>query len=160
MGKRKGIQHLIPAFPGLYNVDHEQTSDASVIYNCIAYAADDNTQKWDCTAAPPELPLPAGFYWPNGAKRGHELDALISAFRTIGYEICNGPERESGYEKVALYADAHGNWTHAAKQRQEDGHWSSKLGDDIDIRHESAEALCGQIYGNVMCYMRRPLLCT
>ena len=154
MGKIKGLLDLIRFFPRLRSVDHERTSEPCLAYNCIAHAADDAAHKWDCTAGPPDLPLPAGFYWPEGAKRGGEIDALISAFRAIGYELCGDSQREVGYEKVALYADNSDGWTHAAKQRI-DGHWSSKLGDAEDIRHATAEALGGSDYGEVAYYMRR-----
>lgn len=88
--------------------------------------------------------------------RGGTIAALVSAFGAIGYEICAGDHLESGYEKVALYVDSRGGWTHAAKQL-EDGAWSSKLGDSYDIRHSTPHALHSNIYGQVMYYMRRKL---
>lgn len=116
-------------------------------YNCIAHAADDISQKWDC----PPVPTP-GFYWPRGAARGDELAALVSAFEQIGYEVCGDGSLEEGIEKVALYAED-GDWQHAAKQRP-DGHWSSKLGDWEDIRHATVMDV-GEEYGAPCCFMKR-----
>jgi hypothetical protein len=154
MGKSKELQDLIrrlPAeFPRLAGADCEKTSEESRLYNCIAHAADDQSRKWDC----PPMPVP-GYYWPPGAKTGNELDALVSAFESIGYNLCDNPGLEEGYEKVVLYTDRDGLWTHAAKQREVDGHWSSKLGDLIDIRHASADDVGGPAYGEPVCYMKR-----
>lgn len=86
--------------------------------------------------------------------RGGGIEALVSAFESMGYERCAGDSLEDGYDKVALYVDRHGFWTHAAKQ-QADGSWSSKIGNGEDIRHRTPHALSGREYGQVMYYMRR-----
>jgi hypothetical protein len=54
----------------------------------------------------------------------------------LGYAPCAGDELEAGLEKVALYADEHGEWTHAAPQLP-DGWWTSKLGPEEDILHRT-----------------------
>jgi hypothetical protein len=118
-------------------------------YNCVAHAAGDYTHRWDCTSL-----LFPGYYWPPGAARGEDIEALVSAFECIGYERCAGYHLEDGYDKVALYVDQDGFWTHAAKQEQ-NGAWSSKLGLLEDIRHRTPHALSGPEYGQVMYYMRR-----
>jgi hypothetical protein len=79
----------------------------------------------------------------------------VSVFECLGYEICAGEHVEDGYDKVALYVDQQGFWTHAAKQ-ESDGIWSSKLGEYEDIRHSTPHAVSGPAYGQVMHYMRRP----
>jgi hypothetical protein len=61
-------------------------------------------------------------------------NSQVSAFECIGYEICAGGQLEEGYDKVALYVDQQGFWTHAAKQ-EGDSIWSSKIGEYEDIRH-------------------------
>ena len=99
------------------------------------------------------LPLP-GYYWPPGAIRGQGIEALVSAFETLGYEICSGTDLEYGYEKVALYAKRFGSWEHVTKQ-EEDGWWSSKLGNLEDIRHPTPHAVSSADYGQVMYFMRR-----
>jgi hypothetical protein len=83
------------------------------------------------------------------------MDALVSAFEAVGYEMCAGVDLEAGYEKVALYVDRAGNWTHASIQLA-DGAWSSKLGNMEDIRHSTPYALNSNIYGQVMYFMKRP----
>jgi hypothetical protein len=139
-------------FPRLHEFDYEVTSPESKQYNCIAYAADDTSQKWAC----PPIPQP-GYYWPAGAQRGNGLSALRSAFETIGYEVCEGPGYEEGFDKVVLYADADGEWQHAAKQIG-CNQWSSKLGDWEDIRHATLESIGGSDYGEAVCYMKRKRL--
>lgn len=99
------------------------------------------------------VPFP-GYYWPDGADRGDGPDSLRSAFEKIGYEICTSQDLEPGYDKVALYIDDDGFWTHAAKQR-EGGDWSSKLGNSEDIAHQTPHCFGGSIYGNVCYYMKR-----
>ncbi len=81
------------------------------------------------------------------------------AFELVGFEQCESPDHEPGFEKVAIYADDDGAPTHAARQL-EDGRWASKLGDWEDIEHESPENLesgthMRSKYGEVALVMRR-----
>jgi hypothetical protein len=99
------------------------------------------------------LTLP-GFYWPPGAIRGQSIDALVSAYETLGYEICSGADLEDGYEKVALYVNQFGSWEHIAKQ-EEDGWLSSKLRNLEYIRYPTALAVSSADYRQVMYFMRR-----
>lgn len=154
MGQSQGLPERLPPaveaeFPNLRRSGCVVTSESDPRYNCVAYAAGDLTRKWDSGM----MQLP-GYYWPPGAQRGSGIEALVSAFEVIGYEMCQGPDLEEGYEKVALYVDRLGLWTHAAKQ-EEDGWWSSKLGDGIDIRHRTPQAVYNRTYGQVMYYIRR-----
>jgi hypothetical protein len=52
----------------------------------------------------------------SGVPAEETLDAFAAAFATIGYVLCAGPEREAGFEKIAVYALASGAPTHAARQ--------------------------------------------
>lgn len=131
-------------FPKLNSDGYRVTSDATREYNCIAWAAGVNDHWWD----PAE-----GYVWPEGAPREYTRGALIAAYRAIGFELCEGAQLEAGYEKVALYADGD-EWTHAARQL-DDGRWTSKLGRNSDIEHNSPEGLSSPLYGEVMCFMRR-----
>jgi hypothetical protein len=130
--------------------DYEVTSDATRRYNCVAYAADDYTRKWGCSSF-----LLPGYYWPPGAIVGVGIDAITSAFGMVGYTVCEDRKPEPEFEKIAIYTDNHGQWTHAAKLR-DDGHWSSKLGDWEDIRHATLESLEHSDYGRAVRYMKRP----
>ena len=142
---------LETVFPGLAADGYEITSPKSAKYNCISWAAGDTDKKWDCTG----LPL-VGYYWPPGAKISEQIDALITVFHSLGYEICDDGSKEQGFEKVALYGDDSGDWTHAAKQLT-DGRWSSKLGDAEDITHSTPQGIVGSIYGTVRQFMKRSL---
>lgn len=135
-------------FPGLAAPGYYVTSARTDEYNCVAYAAGDTTRYWDCGA----LPLP-GYYWPDRARHGSDIDALIGCFESIGFETCVDGRLALGYEKVALYDNGQ-EWTHVAKQLS-DGYWSSKLGSCEDIRHKTPYALCGSVYGQVARFMRR-----
>jgi hypothetical protein len=143
------LPHLEAIFPHLAAAGYAPRSEPSPLYNCIAYAAGDEIRKWEGYRE-------VGYYWSQGAKEGHSLDALISAFEQLGYAVCPSDALEADYEKVALYADEDGLWTHAAKQGQ-DGQCSSKLGNLEDIIHRTAQAVAGPdpAYGQVACVMRR-----
>lgn len=146
MGNGSGIpQYLDPdheaAFPGLNKSGYRVTSAKDPAYNCVAFAAGDTTRKW----SPTLIPVP-GYYWPPGAGQGDEPDALRSCFEQIGYELCTDGLPEVGFEKVALYEDDDGMWSHAAKL-QENGTWSSKLGEIEDIQHDSEHCFAKSIYG-------------
>jgi hypothetical protein len=143
------LQHLEEIFPDLAAAGYSTRSEKSGVYNCIAFAAGDETRKWEGYRE-------GGYYWPEGAREGHTLDALVSAFEQLAYAICDSGAGEPEYEKVALYVDKDGLWTHAAKQR-EDETWTSKLGNWEDIIHQTPQALAGPdpAYGQVACFMKR-----
>ena len=61
-----------------------------------------------------------GYYWPESARRGALVQSLIQAFSELGYELCPNAHEEPGYEKIALYANSAGDWTHAAGQQSTD----------------------------------------
>ena len=154
MGKNTGLPLRLPKtteakLPNLRKSGYKVTSHESPLYNCVAYAAGDMKNKWQNGCAP----LP-GYYWPPSALQSSLIEGLESAFAAIKYVRCAGYEPEQGYEKIALYADAYGIWTHAAIQRK-DGSWSSKLGNSYDIRHKNPHSMIGPEYGYVMCYMSR-----
>jgi len=72
-----------------------------------------------------------------------------------GYADCDLEDGlESGYEKVALYGSGM-FYTHAARQLST-GKWTSKLGREVDIEHDSADDVAGGVYGEVVQIMRRP----
>lgn len=96
-----------------------------------------------------------GSYWPAQADTGPEIDSLRNMFETIGYVVCDSEEPEPGFEKVALYVDDEGYWTHAAKQ-EDNGQWSSKLGLSFDITHRTAHCFGGADgYGNAVYFMKK-----
>jgi len=141
-------------FPRLVEAGYEKTSEDTPDYNCIAHAADDKNNWWECY--PWGRINSPGYYWPPTAKVGYELEALISAFETLGYSLCEDSHFEPGFEKVALYADEKGEWKHAAKQSP-DGKWSSKLGDIEDVAHDDPTDVSGDINGEPTKYMKRSM---
>jgi hypothetical protein len=72
----------------------------------------------------------------------------------MGYLPCATTELEPDYRKIGLYADAAGKPTHAARQLAS-GEWTSKIGRDEDIVHESLGQLEGAAYGHVVRVFRK-----
>lgn len=141
---------LQPNFPRLDGSNYTQTSPTTPAYNCIAWAAGDNSRWWQ-----PDSQY--NYYWPDGVPREHTLTAYTAAYQTLGYETCDGGELEKGFEKVVIYIDpALGTPTHAARQLP-DGQWTSKLGQNVDISHQDPETLTGGKYGTVAQFMKRRL---
>jgi hypothetical protein len=136
-------------FPVLAHTNHEITSSASVRYNCIAWAVGDD-QKWWWPS-----PYVEKYYWPPNAPREETVHAFLAAFASLGFESCDSPSLEPGYQKVALFVKS-AKPTHAARQLA-DGRWTSKLGRLEDIVHDTIEAIVGDAYGEVTHYLRRPV---
>ena len=134
------------SFPNLRNEGFTVIDPPSDRYNCIAYAAGDTSQWWDHT------PLR---YWPSWATRSDRIESLKEVFSGLGFEEYEDGAAESGCQKVALYEDQ-GAWEHASVQMP-NGAWRSKIGEGPVIEHRSPESLSGGIYGEVHCFMRRPL---
>ncbi|MBI4602099.1 MAG: hypothetical protein HY721_09080 [Planctomycetes bacterium] len=125
------------------------TSPKSSHYNCIAWAAGTNAEWW--------WPDPFGvYYWPQDVPRLETLDAFLAAYSTLCYESCGDGSLEAGFEKVAVYANAQGVPTHAARQLPS-GRWTSKVGALEDIEHDSLAALTGAAYGRPARFMKRRL---
>ncbi|MFM5979047.1 MAG: hypothetical protein ACKO9I_00565, partial [Sphaerospermopsis kisseleviana] len=80
----------------------------------------------------------------------------VVAFKTIGYEICENDVLETGFQKIAIYANSNKIPTHIARQLP-DGKWTSKLGQDEDIEHNNLQGLTGNPgYGEVAFLMKKP----
>lgn len=133
-------------FPNLNTTNHEVTSQATDDYNCAAWAAN-RVDTWSWPRPEPE------YDWPDGVRRDGTLEAFIDAFAIDSYEVCDSPEFEIGYEKVAVYANADGP-QHVARQLS-DGNWTSKLGPCEDIRHSAVTDVESDQYGQVALVMRR-----
>lgn len=135
-----------PDFPLLSDANSVKTSESTPRYNCIAWAAGDDTKKW----------WPHRFgYWPAGAPVAETIAAFFTAFALLGYSPCGNGDLEVGWQKLALYADADGIPTHMARQLP-DGTWTSKLGDYLDIMHTTIDVLHGALYGTCAGFLRRP----
>ena len=141
------------ALPGLEDQDYEVTSPVDDTYNCVAWALDDDTQRWDPYDAQ------KGF-WPPGLPRDDLLETFIALFELHGFDVCESEELESDYEKIAIFAvDEY--FTHVARQLL-DRRWTSKLGNDVDIEHQLHDLIRRESpfpqyrYGAVAALLRRP----
>jgi len=132
-------------FPYSVNNPFRKTSNATPIYNCIAWAAGDSSKWYE--------PDPLGMYfWPESVPRMYSIGAYISLYEQLGFIECNNGSVEKQFEKIALFAT--GNQpTHAAKQLI-NGDWSSKLGINIDVSH-TLSSMEGGIYGTVVQFLKR-----
>jgi hypothetical protein len=141
------VVNLELLFPKLSGATYEITSPAQPDYNCIAWAAGDDSRWWE--------PDPFGqYYWPEGVRRQYTLEAYAEAFQDLGFVECQDVVLEVGIEKVAIYADLNGGPTHAARQLN-DGTWTSKLGRREDIKHRDLDHVSGSYYGNPALILQR-----
>ncbi len=136
----------------------KRTSEATPVYNCIAWAAEDNTQWWE--------PDPFGiYYWPETIERKYSINTYVEAYKSIGYQNCSDEIMEPKFKKVAIYADSMNMPTHAARQLVS-GNWTSKLGIDIDVEHSFVNTWGNAIlqmnpinlagYGKLVALLRKP----
>ena len=125
----------------------EITSPPTTAYNSIAWAMNEN----DCWWSPDPFGI---YYWPLGVPTTETLDTYTHLFELYGYVLCSNADLESGYEKVAIYANSDGEPTHVAKQLT-CGRWTSKLGQGHDIRHDSPGVLEARVYGFVSRILKR-----
>jgi hypothetical protein len=138
-------------FPNLTDSTCKVTSPPARRYNCIAWAAGDDTQNW--------WPDPYNIgYWPQGVPREESIQAFMLAYESLGYKLCYGDHFEEGIEKIAIYGienpDKTVTPTHAARLLSS-GEWTSKLGNFEDIGHKTLEAVDGPVYGRKVCCMSR-----
>jgi hypothetical protein len=135
-------------FPKLRELGYAITSPKDFFYNCVAWAADRDDERWwpiDDDDLPP-------YVWPDGCWDDDTLAAFVFAFRSLGYSARGSRVVESGFEKVAIFTAA-GIPTHVARQLPS-GAWTSKIGSSYDIEHPLG-ALEGVRYGAVQMILRR-----
>ena len=136
------------AFPNLTKDNHRLTSAPASGENCVAHAAGAPGEWWE-----PIL----GRIWPVGPPYyNHKVESLVRVFERAGFVLCDSPEHEPGYEKIAIYGDGD-EYTHVARQLITDGTWTSKLGPEDDVNHATPDALAGGAYGKVAKILRRPI---
>lgn len=138
------VAEVLPTLVGHY----KKTSDATIRYNCLAWALG-ITWAWFQHEA-----RTAGYYWPPGVEREWTLAAIRKIFSMHGYSTEGNLQLEPGWDKVAFYFDGDGVPQHFARQL-ENGKWTSKLGDLIDVEHDNLECLEGPLYGKVGLILKR-----
>ena len=138
-------EEIAEIFPNLKN--YQITSPADYRYNRIAWAAGDTKNWWQPSDS-------TYFFWLRDEK-SDSLENYVKTFGILGYKEETDASFEAGFKKVALYTDADGLTSHAARQL-ENGLWTSKLGEAEDIEHDTPEALEGEAYGKVKIILKRP----
>ncbi len=143
------LRDLMKWAPRIMAGNPRKTSNRTPRYNCLAWAAGCALKKWDpCGKA----------HWPKGIPRDWNVDTIVQLFQLLGYELCESDDLEHGWEKVALYAVGY-ECRHVARQKA-DGKWTSKLGNLLDLDHDTLECLCSESlddssYGEVVRVMKR-----
>ena len=143
------VDALAQLFPGLLRSGYRPTSPPTRAYNCIAWAAGDIRRWW----WPSDDPDDDARHWPDGIPREETIAAFLAVFALLGYVPCDQEGVEEGVEKVALFATANGEPTHAARQLS-NGRWTSKLGELDDIEHDLHD-VSGELYGAVVHILQR-----
>jgi hypothetical protein len=139
---------LAALYPNLVADGGKKTSEKDPVYNCISWAAKRDKKWWWQPGGG------IGIYWPPDVLDDFTFECFVQLFEKLGYEKSLGYELEVRYEKVAIYAHPNGEFSHVAKQ-QSSGKWTSKLGPDEDVRHNSPYGLEGHAYGNVRQILRK-----
>jgi hypothetical protein len=140
-------RELEEKFPNLRKAGYSVKSPKSSFYNCVAFAMHDTSRYW--WPDPPRQ-----YFWPDAA-RDASLNGFVLTFRSLGYEHCISYYQESGYEKIAIYANERGEPKHVARQLPS-GKWVSKCGPNVDIEHTHV-GLEGGPYGKATVFMKKPL---
>ncbi len=122
-------------------------------YNCHAWGVCESRARWK--------PTPDD-YWPQGLRTGdlsdYTLGNFIRAYSRVGFTKCQNGRYEFGFQKIAIYSEENSGeeWPqHTARQSFCGRSWLSKMGSSEDIKHPSTRDLEGQVYGRVVCYMKR-----
>jgi hypothetical protein len=137
-----------PAFPGLTAENHRIVGPASDQYNCIAWACRDIQRWWQPGRH---------FYWPiNADPDDLSKEGLVKAMEAVGFAFSPDDSLEYGFDIIAILANARGEYTHVAR-RLPTGKWTSKLGVDPLIEHDSLQVIAGGVYGSVVGYWKRPI---
>lgn len=149
--------NLVNWFPKLKSDPHFSiTSPLTDVYNCIAFAM--GTQEMWIACANPNGTFA---WWPPTVERTMNPQSLINAFAYMGFQQCDNPLPEEGYDKVVLYKTfaediQEYEWTHAAKVFS-DNELHSKVGSYKDIHHRDGDIFEGTDYGQEYAYMKRPI---
>ena len=143
-------------FPLLNSSNYEKTSQRSMEYNCVAWAAGiDNKQIWpDGGEGYEEEPA---ICWPEDIPNEETVESFIAFFSSMDYVECDGPGLEPGFLKIAIFVNHRGCPTHVSRQLPS-GRWTSKLGlDSVDIEHDGLDCIAIWLYGRATVFMRKPL---
>jgi hypothetical protein len=135
-------------FPNLPFSGYRVTSLKDKKYNCVAWAATEDTHRW---WEPRNGP---GIYWPPTVPFNYLVESYVQMFEHIGFERCATAHLEPGFEKVAVFCDKDGDFTHVCRQLAS-GAWTSKLGKEEDIEHPALESIVSDDYGRPHSFLKR-----
>jgi len=97
--------NLFDLFPNLTVGNHEITSERTIKYNCIAWAARSTDRWWQ-----------PGVHWPiRSSQEDLGVGDLVLAFKSLGYDESPEGRFEVGFEKLAIYGSGL-MYTHVARQ--------------------------------------------
>lgn len=68
-------------FPSLKKEGYSITSPETTFYNCIAWAIEDDTKRWDPTPF-------SGYYWPENVPTLVSVGTYMHLFSKYGYAKC------------------------------------------------------------------------
>lgn len=145
--------------PDLEGTTVQITSPSTRDYNCIAWAAGDNSRVWSPAVGPGGQSV-GGYYWPPDVPALPSVSAVEQLFIQRGFTVTDRGDTalEPGVEKVAIFGeDEMGCVTHAARQGA-NGRWLSKMGDLADVEHDllDVEGVCYGILRSVLRKSRHP----
>lgn len=156
--QQEAAERIKRVFENLKDGEFELTSPFDSKYNCIAHAAEKNDIWWwsvDKTLVGNDV------FWFNNLSGEPTVENFTSVFSKLGYKPCENSELEGGFEKVAIYVSTKdeihapkGSVTHMARQLS-NGKWTSKPGNDVDISHNTLQAVEGNVYGIVKQILKR-----
>lgn len=145
---------LTTIFPGLANdPQFKICSPQTPVYNCIAWAMGFKNRWVSNTSS-----IIVNFYhnryvwWPEGVEDSQRCEALIEAFRALGFEPTENHNYNPLYDKAILYTDGK-IWTHASRIIEE-GIEHSKFGEEWDAIHGN-DRFQGSSYGYPYVIMQR-----
>lgn len=150
--KPSSIEEMSPAqlahwCPNLKQDKYTKTSEATNFYNCVNWAIGINNRWKDF------------YYLPNGEVNDDlSSEPYIRYFSKNGFKQCEDGEFEEGKNKIAIYENNRGHFTHVALQISEN-EWTSKLGEFEDISHIDLHCLEGSgntdRYGRAVFFMEK-----
>jgi HAMP domain-containing protein len=157
--QQEATERIKRVFENLKDGEFEITSPFDAKYNCIAHAAEKNDKWWWSVD---KAMMGNDVFWFNNVPSEATLDNFVKAFGKLGYQPCKTDKLEKSFEKVAIFVSTKdeiyapkGSVTHMARQLS-DGKWTSKLGKDVDISHNTLQAIEGKVYGIVKQILKRP----
>ena len=132
-------------FPKLTDANHRKTSPESPHYNCFGWAILGR----EVLMGPKD-----GWFWPADVPLDLRLSTFHLLLDALDFQRCESGDPELDFDRVLLYGSGE-NVTHAARQL-ESGKLTSKrgiFGDDIE--HDTADAITGGEYFEILAYFRR-----